>query len=396
MSDFIQIHMLTSYPPACLNRDDLNRPKTARMGGKDRLRISSQCLKRAWRTSDLFEEALAGHLGRRTKKMGVAVYEALTKGLPLTSVLEAKGAEEFKPDRNRVSASYAKEWARKIAAQFGKLEDKPKGPEDRERKPFQHLEIKQLAHFGPEEIAAIDGLLERISKNTTGPEKADLMEVLKKKPRAADIAMFGRMLTEKDKDAGKELGIKEKEMDISPFGTEAAVQVAHAISVHEVAVEDDYFSAVDDLNIGNEGRGSAHIDQNEFGAGLFYTYICVNKTLLDENLRGDVMLANQALRALVEAAAKVAPSGKQNSFGSRAYAAYILAEKGKQQPRSLSLAFLKPVTGRDFLADATTALRANRENMEKVYGPCADSFREMSVVDGKCTFNELLNFISGG
>ena len=25
MSQFIQIHMLTSYPPACLNRDDLNR-----------------------------------------------------------------------------------------------------------------------------------------------------------------------------------------------------------------------------------------------------------------------------------------------------------------------------------------------------------------------------------
>ena len=31
MSRFIQLHLLTSYPPANLNRDDLGRPKTAMM-----------------------------------------------------------------------------------------------------------------------------------------------------------------------------------------------------------------------------------------------------------------------------------------------------------------------------------------------------------------------------
>ena len=67
MSEFIQLHMLVSYPPSNLNRDDLGRPKTAMMGGAQRLRISSQRLKRAWRTSDIFSAALAGHLGiRRT------------------------------------------------------------------------------------------------------------------------------------------------------------------------------------------------------------------------------------------------------------------------------------------------------------------------------------------
>jgi len=77
MSTFVQLHLLTSYPPACLNRDDLNRPKTAVMGGVQRLRVSSQSLKRAWRTSDVFQEALSGHIGRRTKKMGLDVYERL-------------------------------------------------------------------------------------------------------------------------------------------------------------------------------------------------------------------------------------------------------------------------------------------------------------------------------
>jgi len=42
MGNFIQLHLLTSYPPSNLNRDDLGRPKTAIMGGKTRLRISSQ------------------------------------------------------------------------------------------------------------------------------------------------------------------------------------------------------------------------------------------------------------------------------------------------------------------------------------------------------------------
>src|SRR2546421_3325082 len=72
MTTFVQLHLLTSYPPACLNRDDLNRPKTAVMGGVQRLRVSSQSLKRAWRTSNTFKEALSGHIGTRTKEMGGA------------------------------------------------------------------------------------------------------------------------------------------------------------------------------------------------------------------------------------------------------------------------------------------------------------------------------------
>src|SRR5713226_10422427 len=98
MTQFIQLHMLTSYPPSNLNRDDLGRPKTAVMGGKMRLRISSQSLKRAWRTSDNFQKALANHLGTRTKTMGVKIYNTLL--------------EKKMPDKK------AKEWAQKIAQVF--------------------------------------------------------------------------------------------------------------------------------------------------------------------------------------------------------------------------------------------------------------------------------------
>ena len=50
-----EIHMLKNYPPTNLNRDDTGAPKTCVFGGVTRGRISSQCLKRSWRTSDLFK-----------------------------------------------------------------------------------------------------------------------------------------------------------------------------------------------------------------------------------------------------------------------------------------------------------------------------------------------------
>ena len=167
-----------------------------------------------------------------------------------------------------------------------------------------------------------------------------------------------------------------------------------AISVHSVAVEDDYFTAVDDLNDGLDDRGASHIGESGFAAALFYSYICIDKELLVENLAGDLELANKAIAALVEAAVKVSPKGKQNSFASRAYASFVLAEKGNQQPRSLSVAFLKPVFGDDQAAEAISKLQQQVANFDRVYGPCADSRAELNAVTGEGNFNELVAFIA--
>ncbi|MBI5497649.1 MAG: type I-E CRISPR-associated protein Cas7/Cse4/CasC [Deltaproteobacteria bacterium] len=47
---FIQFHVLTSYPASLLNRDDAGFAKRMPFGGVMRTRISSQCLKKHWRT----------------------------------------------------------------------------------------------------------------------------------------------------------------------------------------------------------------------------------------------------------------------------------------------------------------------------------------------------------
>lgn len=352
MSRFIQLHLLTAYPPANLNRDDQGSPKTAKMGGYDRLRVSSQCLKRTWRTSDMFQAAMGDHLGARTKLLGIDVYNQFLVG----------GIKEKE----------AKEWTKAIAGVFGAL----KKPE--KDKPTAELEIEQLVHVSPAEQQAIKALTEKLIAEQRAPEK-DELNLLRLHEQAVDIALFGRMLAS------------------SPaFNIEAACQVAHAISVHPVVIEDDYFTAVDDLNSGLEDMGAAHIGETRFAAGLFYSYICVNRELLIKNLDGNEDLANKAIRALTEAAVKVAPEGKQNSFASRAYASYVLAEQGEQQPRSLSVAFLKPINHReneDFITDSINGLIQQKDSFDKVYGACADSRYELNVPKLQGTLSELLDFV---
>ena len=348
MSRFYQIHVLTSYPPANLNRDDQGRPKTAKMGGVDRLRVSSQSLKRAWRTSDLFQSALSGHLGTRTKRAGVEARNRLVE----------LGVDEKK----------AKAWAQSIAGEFGKLKKENK------KDPDESLQIEQLAHFSPKEWEAVMKLAETLGNDKRPPEKEELV-LLRNDHQAVDIAFFGRMLADKP-----------------IYNMEAAVQVAHAISTHAVAVEDDYFTAVDDLNKGDIDAGAGHIGDAGFAAGLFYLYVCIDRELLVKNLGGDTSLANDAVGAFVESLAKVGPGGKQNSFASRAYASYILAERGDQQPRSLSVAFLNPINGSSLLTESVKAIESQKDKMDKAYGACADDRKIMNVEKDEGSLQEIIEF----
>ncbi len=351
MSEFIQLHLLTSYPPSNLNRDDLGRPKTAIMGGVNRLRISSQSLKRAWRTSEIFDNELGEWKGTRTKQFGNEIKKMFLE--------------------QDVNEKKAQKWASEIAACFGKLKKVKKGePES--------LEIEQLAHISPEEKMKVEALVKTLAEEDRSPDKVEL-KFLRKTPKAVDIALFGRMLASDP-----------------TYNVEAAAQVAHAITVHPVKVDDDYFTAVDDLNTFEEDAGAAHIGEAAFGAGVFYLYICINRDLLLENLQGDKSLACKTLGALVETVAKVSPTGKQNSFASRAYTSYMLSEKGPQQPRSLSVAFLKPIISQDQLSDAIKALENQKDNFDTIYGKCSETSKKFNVLTGEGTLNEIKEFVTDG
>lgn len=414
MSRFIQLHVLTSYPPSNLNRDEQGRPKSAIVGGVSRLRVSSQSLKRAWRTSELFRQELGEEpvrsaatrdkmLGTRTKSLGIEIFKQL---LGLEDITIAVANQIKSPEIKR-----AYEAARAIAKQFGALEaqypPKKKGDEvesggddaskdagtaeDANAKKLKALRKSlctgQLFHLSPVEIAKVDALVAKLKSEQRMPEENDL-ELLRKEHHAVDIALFGRMLAD---DPG--------------FNMEAATQVAHAFTAHKAGVEGDYFTAVDDLKPRDEDLGAAHIGEMGFGAGVYYLYICINRDLLDKNLGDDNGLRNRAMAALLHAVTKISPTGKQNSFASRAHASCVLAEKGDQQPRSLSLAFLKPVVNRNEQEDmaglSIQALQRKRDSLAEMYGdPCIDwrvavegEFKALFPAGKAVSLQELITFV---
>lgn len=352
MTRFIQAHVLTVYAPSNLNRDDTGRPKTAKFGGAERLRISSQALKRAIRTSEAFRAKLADHRGERTQRLGQ----------DLRRYLVEKGQ----------SPDVALETARRIAEVFGKLKDK--GDDN-------PAYIEQLAFVSPEERKAVFALADAVMGGKKLPDKKeDLVgEILRTSDTAADIAMFGRMLA-----------------DNPEYNREAAVQIAHAITTHRVEVEDDFYTAVDDLKKPSEDAGAGFIGELGFGSGVFYIYACIDRAQLEKNLGGDKQLASRSIAGLIEGLATASPSGKQASFASRSHASYLRLEKGNQQPRSLAAAFFKPVRGDDLLETSIAELDSFAGAMTKAYGSCFDGKPYVLDVNrGEGTLAGAIIFASG-
>lgn len=351
---FVQLHLLVSYPPSNPNRDELGQPKTAVMGGTQRSRISSQSLKRAWRNSEIWkDEGL--NIGTRTREL----FLSEEHGFLYDKLLKKHGEKKAEEYTKSILSVFAK---------TAKVKEKPEAPID-EKYVGKEIVIEQPIHFSDMEIERIKALVERLDKK---PTEAELINLLDENPRSIDLAMFGRMIAKRP-DAN----------------VEAAVQVAHAISINEVEIEDDFFTAVDDLN----KHGSAHMGEQEFVSAIYYLYLCIDKRLLLKNLGNNgntKKLATKSLKALVKSAAMVAPTGKQNSYANRAHAFYILAEKGNAQPRNLSLAFLKAFPADD-PTEAIKAFQTMKAKFNTAY-TAPEKEKEMNIFgDGK--LNDILNFI---
>jgi CRISPR system Cascade subunit CasC len=346
---FIQLHALISYPPSNPNRDDLGRPKTATYGGVPRLRVSSQALKRAIRTHESFASALTGHLGERTQRLGEVILAHLRE----------KGVAEAR----------ALEIAREVGGAFAKIKS------DKDANPAR---TEQLAFVSPDERRFALELADRMAAGEAAPKDKDLKAtVLRAADGAADIAMFGRMLA-----------------DAPEFNREAAVQVSHALTTHRAQIEDDYYTAVDDLKRPSEDMGAGFVGEAGFGSGVFYVYACINRDLLVKNLAGDTALADRAIEAFVNGFALASPSGKKNSFANHVRAEFLLCERGDRQPRTLAGAFLRPVRADreadDLMTASINALEKQRAAFERVYGRdwSADAWMNARAEDMSGAFSE--------
>ncbi|PRX43582.1 CRISPR system Cascade subunit CasC [Prauserella shujinwangii] len=340
----LELHLLQSFPVSNLNRDDLGQPKSATFGGVPRARISSQSLKRAARNRFTEHGLAAEHLGTRTKRLVSATAEVLT-------------------ERGR-DAELAPEVAAVALHQLGFGVEKTEKNQLTQYLLFVgHDAVTLLADFCEESWDTIaeavakaekakkqPGQVAKIAKVKPGREIAAAASRIFDATRAADIALFGRMIA-----------------DNTDFNVDAASQVAHAISTHAVATEFDFYTAVDDLKREDE-PGADMIGTIDFNTACYYRYANLDLAQLAGNLRGDHELVAHAARAWLGAFIHSTPEGKQTTTAARTMPETLLGTVRTHGAWNLANAFLRPVTGTDVLGTSTERLFAHFQTLRGFYG----------------------------
>jgi CRISPR system Cascade subunit CasC len=345
---YVDIHVLQTVPPSCVNRDDTGSPKTAVYGGATRARVSSQCWKKAVR--DMFKEIFPTKgLGVRTKRIVSMVAEEIQK---------LSGADDYETK------------AQKILETAGlKIKSVEKGTDA-----LFFISLAQAAALAKLAVEDPETLKEKPSKEAR--EKAQ--NALQQSP-GIDIALFGRMVA-----------------DAPSLNTDACAQVAHSISTHKVSNEYDYFTAVDDLSPG-DNAGAGHIGTVEYNSSTLYRYATIAAHDLYKQLGNDTI---DAVNGFVRAFVCSMPTGKQNTFANRTLPDAIMVTLRTDQPINLVGAFERPVqSGKN--SDEGYVLASAKvfvEHAGKVYDNWLGK-PELSLVTGELlsglgelqTFNDLLS-----
>lgn len=362
MSFVLDIHALHSLPPSNLNRDDTGAPKSAVFGGVPRQRVSSQSWKRAIRRD--FEQTLGAEaVGFRTKRVADLV---ATKIQELTKA-DGEGWE----DDRAAAATKALFTAAGIKLTEPKLRDGEKKRGE---------ETGYLLFLSPRQIENAARFL--IDNDGSKPAKKDAKLVLDDE-HSIDIAMFGRMVA-----------------DAPDYNVDAAVQVAHAIGIHESEPEFDYYTAVDDIVEDKEETGAGMIGTMQMTSSTLYRFATVDLEGLTTNL-GDRNAAIEATKAFVSSFITSLPTGKQNTFAHNTLPELVYVTVRDTRSVSLVNAFEEPVRAADGIARRVAGaerLATEAEQLQSQYGfvplaafviGLADMPAPFDDIADRCTLPEL-------
>ncbi len=344
---FVQIHTLHGYPAALLNRDDSGLAKRIPYGGVVRTRISSQCLKRHWRVAD--------------DPHAIHAVPGVEQAVRSRNIVDRRVVAPMRED------GVAEEVAVAVGAALNEGVYSDKGGDEQGRQPLLlgEPEIQYLLEHAQAIVAehGDDAEAARKAAEALFPKERANWQAFRDQtrlPGGIESALFGRMVTS---DPGANV--------------DAAVHVAHALTVHAEESEMDYFSVVDDLRTADEDAGAAHLGDTELTAGLFYGYVVVDVPELVANVSGDRDLSAKVAANLLHLIATVSPGAKLGSTAPYAYAEAMLVEIGERQPRSLAAAFRDPIAPR--VDVATGALAEQLARYDAAYGP-HESRRAMTTV----------------
>ena len=332
---FLQIHSLHGYSGVLLNRDDSGLSKRLTYGNVVRTRVSSQCLKRHWRMNQ----------GMHSLQSIDGVTAAIrSREIVTKRVIDPIRDSDIDPKVIEL-----------LDSTFQTIVYGEKGDSRKSRQPLllgepeiNYLagEVEKLAKQHPHDIKSSKKALVEWKKTSKANMKA--LRGCTKLPGGIASALFGRMVT------------SDPEANI-----DAAIHVAHSITVHEAEMEFDYFTVVDDLKELDEDTGASHIGESELNSALFYGYVVVDRDLLLGNLGGDSQLAREVVSRLVKLIATVSPGAKLGPTAPYSYADWMMVEAGDWQPRSLCGAYRKPCPAE--VSNAVNQLNKHLSGIDKVY-----------------------------
>ena len=346
----LELHILQTVPPSNLNRDDTGSPKTAIYGGVRRARVSSQAWKRATRRAfdGLVDPAelgvrtrrVAELLADRIREQDASIEEAEAWALAAETIQAATGSKIETPKRKTSAKG-----------------DAAPAPES---KYLMFLSARQLD--GLAEIA-VEGREDIKTYFKDKDHKTRARQVANSR-HSVDIALFGRMVA-----------------DDTDINVDAAAQVAHAISVHQVDNESDYYTAVDDhKNRETDDLGAGMIGSMEFNSATLYRYAALDVDLLGNNLdkgrprEGEPLTdpVRRAVEAFTEGFITSLPTGKLNTFGNHTLPDAVIVKLRTFRPINLVAAFEQPCQADQavggHLREACERLASYIPQVEHAYG----------------------------
>ena len=385
----LELHIIQSVPVACLNRDDLNSPKTAMFGGVQRARVSSQAWKSPIR-EEMKEIEIALFKGNRSRRM---VSELSTK-------LQKKGLEK---DTSVIISEH-------VADIIETLDTKTDGDGFRKIKTlmfFSEAEYDAVVDAVTDETRVIAETVRDLTNAFSDASKAlketddEKKDAVKKEMERLEreIEKTGKKLAKafndkKIRDAIKSVQLKDA-ADIALFGrmvandhsltVEAASMFSHALSTHKADNEIDFFAAVDDLQPSEEA-GAGMTGTLEFNSATYYRFAALNLDMLADKDHLGAMTAEERqsiVRTFLEATIKAMPAARKYTMNGNTIPVYVLGiAREKGHPIQLVNAFENPVPSskRGFVVESINRLNDEFADLKNNWG--IDSKLAMAVVKG--------------
>ena len=400
----LELHIIQSVPVACLNRDDLNSPKTAVFGGVQRARVSSQSWKRAIRemAKSMDSSLFKGNRSRRmvyklTTKLGskgfgedisVIIAEQVAGIVEtLDSKKDADGYKRIKTlmffsdaeydaianaitDDIIILAEAVLSSSNAVEAQkesLKNIDDDKKDWQEKAKKDLGNLE-KQMEKNNKELLKAFNDKAIRAAIKS-----AQLKD-------AADIALFGRMVA------------NDHSLTI-----EAASMFSHALSTHKADNEIDFFAAVDDLQ-SKEESGAGMTNTLEFNSATYYRFAALNLDMLaDKEHLGALTLEERQLivQTFIEATVKAIPGARKNSMNGNTLPVYVLGVvRKKGHPVQMVNAFESPVrSSQGYAAKSVELLKSEYSKLSETWGIEAVFEEAIPDISMKSFLNEVIKHV---